>query len=496
MLIAITSSLYISSCTGDNDPVTKTENDITQFIFSATDNTALNQDVIGAIDIGNNTIILNVPFGTDVTALQPTITISEGATLDPNTAARNFSTPRSYTVTSEAGNTKEYTVIATSINPERAALIAIYNANPAFQPFFGWDINDPNLENWQGVEMTNDKITSLTIVGGFDTFGLNQEIKLIRETNNIEVLPAEIGNLTELKTLKLSYTLINELPTTLGKLTTLETLDLYYNPNLNALPEEARNLTNLTSLNVDLTTINELPAALCERFLAEQLSVSPDKALCGYDTSRKERDALIAIYNANPQSQSVLGWDITATNVTEWKGVEVTNGRVTSLEIIGLSIRPLCKRRGLGQPDNNTTTWLTVLPPEIGNLTSLKTLRLTNNNLRELPIEIGKLSVLESLDICTNNINELPSEIGNLTNLVYLNIGYNRDLNVLPESIGDLKKLERIEVSATAIETVPRNFCVLVGDGLIVTSGGGEIIDQSILILSHCYIEYPEIYGQ
>ena len=57
-----------------------------------------------------------MPFGTDVTALAPTYTVSPLALQDatsPSGTIRNFSTQQTYTVTAENGSTKDYTVTVT-----------------------------------------------------------------------------------------------------------------------------------------------------------------------------------------------------------------------------------------------------------------------------------------------------------------------------------------------------------------------------------------------
>ena len=55
-----------------------------------------------------------VPYGTDVTALSPTYTMSPGATEDvsyPSGSARDFTTPRNYTISAQNGtDAKIYTV--------------------------------------------------------------------------------------------------------------------------------------------------------------------------------------------------------------------------------------------------------------------------------------------------------------------------------------------------------------------------------------------------
>lgn len=55
-------------------------------------------------------IIIMLPFGTDVTALTPVITVSDYATVSPASGVvQNFTSPVTYTVTAEDGTTKIYT---------------------------------------------------------------------------------------------------------------------------------------------------------------------------------------------------------------------------------------------------------------------------------------------------------------------------------------------------------------------------------------------------
>ena len=66
---------------------------------------------------------------------------------------------------------------------------------------------------------------------------------------------------------------------------------------------------------------------------------------------------------------------------------------------------------------------LTLLPPEIGNLTNLQKLELEYNQLTSLPPEIGNLTNLQQLSVSDNQLTSLPSEIGNC------DIYYYRDNN-------------------------------------------------------------------
>ena len=87
---------------------------ITAFSFSSPAAT-------GVIDRTLHTIALTVPYGTAVTALVPTVTIS-GASVSPASgAAHDFSSAVTYTVTAANGTTQAYTVTVTvALNPAKA----------------------------------------------------------------------------------------------------------------------------------------------------------------------------------------------------------------------------------------------------------------------------------------------------------------------------------------------------------------------------------------
>lgn len=49
-----------------------------------------------------------------------------------------------------------------------------------------------------------------------------------------------------------------------------------------------------------------------------------------------DREALITIFNANPGNE--LPWDIDSNDVENWEGIELTDGRVTTLQVSGKSV--------------------------------------------------------------------------------------------------------------------------------------------------------------
>ncbi|UXX79141.1 Ig-like domain-containing protein [Reichenbachiella carrageenanivorans] len=83
------------------------ETDITAFALAA-------QDEAATIDTDNHTVSIAVLHGTDVTALTPTITLSQGATVSPNSGtAQDFTSAVTYTVTAASGAIQDWVVTVT-----------------------------------------------------------------------------------------------------------------------------------------------------------------------------------------------------------------------------------------------------------------------------------------------------------------------------------------------------------------------------------------------
>ena len=68
-------------------------------------------------------------------------------------------------------------------------------------------------------------------------------------SNNLNALPPEIGNLTNLEILELDFNNLNTLPPEIGKLTNLKVLELGNN-NLISLPEELFQLKKLEKCDI------------------------------------------------------------------------------------------------------------------------------------------------------------------------------------------------------------------------------------------------------
>ena len=103
-----------SPAANKNDTYFSGTGTVTVPLSSARDILTFSFGALGSAAIGASTINLDVPIGTDRTALAPTYTLSPGATCSPiSGTSLNFTIPQIYTVTAQDGSTKAYTVTVT-----------------------------------------------------------------------------------------------------------------------------------------------------------------------------------------------------------------------------------------------------------------------------------------------------------------------------------------------------------------------------------------------
>jgi internalin A len=131
----------------------------------------------------------------------------------------------------------------------------------------------------------------------------------------------------------------------------------------------------------------------------------------------------------------------------QWTDLDLANKGLT---VLPPQIGQVTSLRELHLSRNKLTT----LPAEIGHLTSLRDLGLGSNRLTTLPAEIGRLKNLEELYLDWNRLVSLPREIGNLTSLVKLELHVNQ-LTALPAEIGHLKSLNKLGLGSNQLTTLP-----------------------------------------
>ena len=132
------------------------------------------------------------------------------------------------------------------------AMLAILNNITFDSPYYGrnWKADKP-IKEWNYVTVENGRVTAIDFMG---------------QVTGSLTLPQEIGNLTELRKLNLSYfNASGELPGTLGNLKKLEILVLDNNNFTGEFPSTLAQLTALTEFTLTKNKITGcIPAALAK----------------------------------------------------------------------------------------------------------------------------------------------------------------------------------------------------------------------------------------
>ena len=155
----------------------------------------------------------------------------------------------------------------------------------------------------------------------------------------------------------------------------------------------------------------------------------------------EELKALQAIYNATNGTNWNRndGW-LSEKLPCEWYGITCVDGVIVEINLSSNNL------------DGS-------IPPEIGNLITLRSLSLDGNmRLRgDIPPEIGNLTNLEHLILSTHDgggseiSGTLPAELGQLTNLITLQIDFCLIRGSIPPEIGNLKNLEKLSLQTNQL---------------------------------------------
>jgi hypothetical protein len=306
-------------------------------------------------------------------------------------------------------------------------------------------------------------------------------------------LPANIGQLSKLRDLKIVRRYSTALPASFGQLSSLERLELdeFYEPDVDSsqvtieclaplkqltqlkylklgrclvrqpffpawldschfpvledlilaegwllnLPSSIGNFSNLTSLYIEQTSASEVPESIGSLILLKKFCIW--EAGVSLPTSFSKLTTLEELdVTTDMQSFALIEHFRKLTRLEFFRMREELIGpypeflwTFTSLRILNLW--------GSAVPS---------LPDALGNLRNLEFLYLqSHRNLAELPESLGDLTCLTSFKIehCPKLL-KLPESIGNLKDLRELRIYQCRQVKTLPESIGNLKNLEKL----------------------------------------------------
>ena len=191
--------------------------------------------------------------------------------------------------------------------------------------------------------------------------------------------------------------------------------------------------------------------------------------------------ALLALY----ESTGGEGWGnsanwLTTAPVGEWHGVSTGAGSlITGLNLgsngldgeIPPQLGNLLSLKSLYLDSNQLTD---EIPSSLGNLVSLEELLLSNNQLTgEIPPGFGRMARLAKLHMNNNQLSgNIPAELGNLGDLLELNVASNLLSGTVPPELGNSSKLELLYLDTNELSgQFPTELTKLTELSLVSLSG-------------------------
>ena len=369
--------------------------------------------------------------------------------------------------------------------------------------------------------------------------------------NKITSIPSNVKSLKALKNLNLSKNLIVIFPKSFSKIPVLHFLDLSYNPQLDfgssftilgeiktlnsidisnnelsSIPKEVMDVRYMALLNISNNQITELPDRMTQMIRLKSLDAS-NNLIENISGAFSLLEGLQQ-WNMNNNNLSSLPSDI--GDMAELISMEANNNKLTSIPEslkrltdlekldlgrngivkIGFDIGILKSLKHLNLGGNKLTDldakgieslkhleylnlsdspelkWELLTTP-IFALSSLETLKIAHNGLKEIPAEITKCNQLKDVDFSGNegivtgeqfwkfmsqlpeltklNLSEIALEvlsdnIKECKKLEYLNLDKN-NIETISESIGDLKNLKSLSLNETLLKTIPESTSLL-----------------------------------
>jgi Leucine-rich repeat (LRR) protein len=309
-----------------------------------------------------------------------------------------------------------------------------------------------------------------------DWFGVITEnghvVELWLDNNQLAgQLPSELGNLTSLRVLQLSYNqLTGSIPVALSELSNLVYMWLSANQLTGTIPPELGNLGTLVSLSFSVNLLTGgIPAELGNLTHLNDLWLDRNQLTGSMPPSLGSLTGLYTLQLSDNQLTGSIPQEF--GNLANLRNLWITNnqlsgalpaalGDLTALESLSLMVNQLTGTipAELGKLVNLTGLWLnrnqlTGAVPNMAGLTKMVTFDLSNNALTgTMPSWLGNFTALENLVLARNQFSgPIPVEIGTLTALRQLSISYNNLTGEIPSALSQLSELNYMTLSGNEL---------------------------------------------
>jgi len=253
----------------------------------------------------------------------------------------------------------------------------------------------------------------------------SSEVRVMTFTENqIESVPPEIANCTELTQLKLFGNKLKSIPTEVIKLTRLKLLWLGNNKLL-SVPNEVGQLQGLEALSLDQNELEMLPITLGRLTGLKELRVDKNPKMYGPPKHivTMGRTRIMQYLRLMDTGDSTGILKLKELQLTEMPREFLSSKVFNCLRVYGTTIRELYLDSNKLPTIEDEMLVVGTRENVAKQLSDLQVLSLSNNVLRKVPHVVCNLSQLRSLNMENNSlVKNLPVEMGNLTSLTELRI--------------------------------------------------------------------------
>ena len=214
--------------------------------------------------------------------------------------------------------------------------------------------------------------------------------------------------------------------------------------DLERVPDDVANCTELLELNLYGNRLAHLPDTLsaCSQLSHVNLGANALALVPGVVTGWRHLECLVLGENRLQEIPDALA------ELEHLRTVDLAHNRLGRVPEVVRTWSALPDYLYLG--DNG----LTDLPAWLGTLTRLRYLGLDDNALQEMPSELGRCAALQEIRAAHNLLTHLPPELGALADLRELHLRGNR-LTTLPASLQASRRLEFLDLRANPLGTLP-----------------------------------------
>ena len=305
----------------------------------------------------------------------------------------------------------------------------------------------------QLIELRELRLSNNSLSGDIPSIKNLVKLKRLELINNHELtgpIPEGIENFSELEVLALNNKLSGSIPSSLGGLKNLTHLSLGRGL-VGEIPPELGDLSNLTLLGLGGNNLTgTIPVSFAKLTNLERLFLQ-DNALTGKVPQfilQKDFDYIdIEGNNFDAEiSEESLFKDVLLDFYEKANGDNWTNND-------GWGVGDYCTWYGITCDGVEVTeirlqsnNLVGTISEELSHLTSLKILHINKNELSGfIPAELGDLANIVNLRLGENRFSgSIPAELGNLPNLTYLSLADNELSGSIPLHLGNLTSLRNL----------------------------------------------------